>query len=61
MPTAKINGIDIVYEIHGSGPPLLMFAPGGFDSTIQKWSTAGVWAKMDTIRPRVQTLKSCAL
>jgi pimeloyl-ACP methyl ester carboxylesterase len=48
MPTAKINGIDIVYEEHGAGPPLLMLAPGGFDSTVEKWSTAGVWAKMDT-------------
>lgn len=24
MPTAKVNGIDIYYEIHGSGEPLLM-------------------------------------
>jgi pimeloyl-ACP methyl ester carboxylesterase len=50
MPTATINGIDIVYEVHGEGPPLLMLAPGGFDSTIEKWSTAGVWAKMDTFK-----------
>lgn len=48
MPNATINGISIHYEEHGEGPPLLMFAPGGFDSTIEKWSTAGVWAKMDT-------------
>jgi len=48
MPTAKINGIEINYEVHGSGPPLLMLAPGGFDSTIEKWSTAGVWQRMDT-------------
>ena len=43
MPTANINGIAINYETHGSGPPLLMLAPGGFESTIEKWSTAGVW------------------
>jgi pimeloyl-ACP methyl ester carboxylesterase len=49
MPNATINGIKIVYEEHGEGPPLLMLAPGGFDSTIEKWSTAGVWAKMDTV------------
>jgi pimeloyl-ACP methyl ester carboxylesterase len=50
MPTAKIHGIDIHHEVHGAGPPLLMFAPGGFDSTIEKWSTAGVWAKMDALK-----------
>lgn len=50
MPTANINGIKIVYEVHGSGPPLLMLAPGGFDSTIEKWSTAGVWSRMDTFK-----------
>ena len=48
MPTAKINGIDIVYEEHGEGPPLLMLAPGGFDSTIEKWKGIGVWGQMDT-------------
>ena len=44
MPYAEINGINIHYEVHGSGPPLLMMAPGGFDSTIEKWTTSGVWA-----------------
>jgi len=48
MPNATINGIEIAYETHGSGPPLLMLAPGGFDSTIDKFRTAGVWSKMDT-------------
>ena len=43
MPYAEINGINIHYEVRGSGPPLLMMAPGGFDSTIQKWTTSGVW------------------
>jgi pimeloyl-ACP methyl ester carboxylesterase len=48
MPDATINGINIHYEESGSGPPLLMLAPGGFDSTIDKWRSAGVWGKMDT-------------
>ncbi len=48
MPSAQINGIQINYETHGSGPPLLMLAPGGFDSTIDKFRAAGVWSKMDT-------------
>ena len=46
MPFAEINGINIRYEVRGSGTPLLMMAPGGFDSTIEKWTTAGVWADM---------------
>jgi hypothetical protein len=39
MSTVDIDGITIHYEISGSGPPILIMAPGGFDSTIEKWST----------------------
>ena len=46
MPTAIIDGINTRYEVLGSGPPLLMYAPGGFDATIEKWSTQGVYAKI---------------
>ena len=46
MPYAAINGLNIHYEVHGSGPPLLLMAPGGFDSTIEKWTTSGVWAAL---------------
>ena len=46
MPTTTINGLTINYETRGSGPALLMLAPGGFDATIEKWSTAGVWQKV---------------
>jgi pimeloyl-ACP methyl ester carboxylesterase len=48
MATAIIDGIATRYEIVGSGPPLLMYAPGGFDATVEKWSVQGVYAK---IRP----------
>ena len=43
MPTVELNGIATYYEVHGSGPPLLMMAPGGFDSDIQKWLTSWPW------------------
>lgn len=43
MPTAVIDGLEVNYLTRGSGPPLLMLAPGGFDATIQKWSTTHVW------------------
>jgi pimeloyl-ACP methyl ester carboxylesterase len=45
MPTAIIDGINTRYEVVGSGPPLLMFSPGGFDATLEKWSSLGVYAK----------------
>ena len=46
MPYGLINGLNIHYEVRGSGAPLLMMAPGGFDSTIDKWASSGVWAGM---------------
>lgn len=30
----------------GEGPPLLMYAPGGLDATLQKWRTQGVYARI---------------
>ena len=46
MASAVIDGIATRYEVMGSGPPLLMYAPGGFDATVEKWSTQGVYAKI---------------
>lgn len=46
MPTAIIDGLEVNYLTRGSGPPLLMLAPGGFDATMEKWATAGVWKGM---------------
>jgi pimeloyl-ACP methyl ester carboxylesterase len=46
MATAIIDGIMTRYEVIGTGPPLLMYAPGGFDATVEKWSTQGVYAKI---------------
>ena len=46
MPTAVIDGITTRFEVVGSGPPLLMFSPGGFDATLEKWTTLGVYARI---------------
>src|SRR5947209_15883056 len=46
MATAIIDGITTRYEVIGSGPPLLMYSPGGFDATVEKWSTQSVYAKI---------------
>ncbi len=49
MATAVIDGIETRYEVVGTGPPLLMYAPGGFDATIEKWSTQGVYARIKPV------------
>jgi pimeloyl-ACP methyl ester carboxylesterase len=49
MPTATIDGLEVNYMTRGSGPALLMLAPGGFDATMEKWTTAGVWKGMQPL------------
>ncbi|TMH77791.1 MAG: alpha/beta hydrolase [Betaproteobacteria bacterium] len=46
MPTALIDGVKTNYEVIGDGPPLLMYAPAGFDATLDKWKTQGVYARI---------------
>src|SRR5438067_2020478 len=46
MATAVIDGISTRYEVVGTGTPLLMFSPGGFDATLDKWTTLGVYARI---------------
>jgi pimeloyl-ACP methyl ester carboxylesterase len=46
MARAIIDGIPTRYEVVGSGPPLLMYAPGRFSATVETWSTQGVYAKI---------------
>lgn len=46
MPTAVIDGIKTNYEVHGEGEPLLMYSPGGFDASLDKWSKLGVYARI---------------
>ena len=46
MSTAVCDGIMTRYEVLGSGPPLLMFSPGGFNATIKNWSTFSIYARL---------------
>ncbi len=46
MPNALIDGIATRYEVIGAGPPLLMCSPGGFDATVEKWSTQGIYPSL---------------
>jgi pimeloyl-ACP methyl ester carboxylesterase len=49
VPTAVADGIVTRYEVTGDGPPLLMFSPGGFDSTLEGWRTVGVYKRIDLL------------
>ncbi|MFZ0425472.1 MAG: alpha/beta hydrolase [Xanthobacteraceae bacterium] len=46
MPSVDIDGIATHYEVVGSGPPILMYAPGGFNAVVETWSTQGIYAKI---------------
>jgi len=46
VPSVVLDGIATRYEVLGDGPPLLMYAPGGFDATIEKWRAQGVYERI---------------
>jgi pimeloyl-ACP methyl ester carboxylesterase len=49
LADAVIDGITTRYEVIGSGAPLLLFSPGGFDATLEKWATLGVYARIKVL------------
>jgi len=49
MPAALIDGLEVYYETRGSGQPLLMLVPGGFDSTADQWLTASAWKEINAL------------
>ncbi len=51
MAGIVIDGIETRYEVRGSGEPLLLFSPGGFDATLEKWTALGVYAKTRMLGP----------
>jgi pimeloyl-ACP methyl ester carboxylesterase len=57
VANAVIDGIETRYEVLGSGPALLMFSPGGFDATLDKWRTQGIYARIKPLEhlPRQYT------
>lgn len=46
MPVVEIDGIPTHYQTVGDGPPLLMFSPGGFDSTLENWISFGRYREL---------------
>jgi pimeloyl-ACP methyl ester carboxylesterase len=49
MPIAIIDGIETRYEVAGSGPPLLMFSPGGFNGALENWRTFGIYKRLNLL------------
>jgi pimeloyl-ACP methyl ester carboxylesterase len=58
VPTTVVDGIRTRYEIAGSGDPLLMFSPGGFDSRLENWSALGSYARLGLL-PALQERYTC--
>ena len=50
MPFATLDGIRTRYEVGGDGPPLLLFSPGGFNATIENWSTFSIYRRLNLLR-----------
>jgi pimeloyl-ACP methyl ester carboxylesterase len=46
VPTAVIDGITTRYETAGSGPPILMFSPGGFNASLENWTSLGFYSRL---------------
>jgi pimeloyl-ACP methyl ester carboxylesterase len=46
VATATVDGIETHYEVMGSGPPLLLFSPGGFNAVATNWWELGVYARI---------------
>jgi pimeloyl-ACP methyl ester carboxylesterase len=49
MPTAVCDGIETHYDVTGSGPPLLLFSPGGFNATIENWRSFGIYQRLNLL------------
>jgi len=49
MATAVCDGITTRYEVTGSGPPLLLFSPGGFNATIENWRSFGIYQRLNLL------------
>lgn len=49
MPVVELAGIRTRYETVGSGPALLMFSPGGFDSSLDNWTSFGRYRELGLV------------
>jgi pimeloyl-ACP methyl ester carboxylesterase len=49
VATTVIDGISTRYEVEGSGPPLLMFSPGGFGAELGNWRSFGIYRQLQLL------------
>jgi pimeloyl-ACP methyl ester carboxylesterase len=49
MPVVAVDGIATHYEMAGSGPPILLFSPGGFDAKLANWAGHGIYQRLHLI------------
>lgn len=49
MPLATCDGIPTRYEVSGSGPPLLLFSPGGFNGALENWEAFGIYRRLNLL------------
>jgi len=49
LDTADTDGITTRYQVTGSGPPLLMFSPGGFDATLENWTSFSIYRRLNLL------------
>ena len=61
MAFVTVDGIRTRYEVLGSGPPLLLFSPGGFNATIENWRSFGIYARLSLLVRRNWKRSSAAL
>jgi pimeloyl-ACP methyl ester carboxylesterase len=57
---AVIDGITTRYEVVGTGPPLLMFSPGGFNAVVDNWSTFSVYGRVRPVE-HLSTRYTCIM
>jgi len=58
MGTAVVDGIETRFTVTGTGPPLLLFSPGGFNATLDNWSTHGIYRRIGLL-PRLAERYTC--
>jgi pimeloyl-ACP methyl ester carboxylesterase len=49
VPSATVDGIATRYDVAGSGPPLLMFSPGGFNAAAENWVSFGIYSRLNLL------------
>jgi pimeloyl-ACP methyl ester carboxylesterase len=55
MPTCRNGDAQLYYEVHGSGYPILLIAPGGMRSAIPLWERAP-WNPIEQLAPHYQVI-----